>query len=231
MHGPDGHWIDIAAAAFGITAAVLLVIGSLILRQMKSRQQFLLMQQVLDKGLPGLPGLPPFWVLSLRQGVTTATLGVGLLVTGVVAVGMSSGVEMPKSVLPAGGAATTQATEGQGAASMPALGQTASGQTALPEGRGGWMQGPPDGPPPPPFGPGYGGGGFGPPGFGGPPRPGFDGPGPGRFPPTPDPALERWHRAQDQHALGLIAAAIGFILLLLGSVRIAFASVERKHLS
>lgn len=55
---------------------------------------------------------------------------------------------------------------------------------------------------------------------------------PGRHrppPPRPDPATERWHRAQDQKAVAGIAVGGGFILVLLGIVRVAFAFAERKY--
>lgn len=48
-------------------------------------------------------------------------------------------------------------------------------------------------------------------------------------PPRPDPATERWHRAQDQMAVAEIAVGGGFILVLLGIVRIVFAFAERKY--
>jgi hypothetical protein len=266
--------MEIFVAAFGITAAVILIVGSLVLRQIKSRQQFLLMQQVLDKGLPGLPGLPPFWVLSMRQGVMTLTLGVGLLIVGLAAMKGASKVEMPSaaSLLPpspanpssGGGSASGGSSMGASAGSLDSAATTQRGGNTPPGGANdspgdqygqlpppppppGEMGPPDDGGPPPPPGdgrPGWGGpGGWGPgggPGFGGPgwngppggPRWGGRGmpPAPPR-PPAPNPALERWHAAQAQHAIGLIAAGIGFILFLLGGMRIAFAGVERRHMS
>jgi hypothetical protein len=59
------------------------------------------------------------------------------------------------------------------------------------------------------------------------------GPPEGRFGPTPrndePPAIQQWHRAQDQKAVGTLAIASGFILVLLGFVRVIFAFAERKY--
>lgn len=48
-------------------------------------------------------------------------------------------------------------------------------------------------------------------------------------PPRPNPAVERWHFAQDEQAIGLAASAGGGILVLLGLARAAFAVVERRY--
>ncbi len=62
---------------------------------------------------------------------------------------------------------------------------------------------------------------------------GPDGRGPeglGGRPPGPQhPALEAWHRAQDQNAIAMLAMASGLILALLGFVRIIFAFSERRY--
>lgn len=64
-----------------------------------------------------------------------------------------------------------------------------------------------------------------------PPRP--DGPArEGRRPPPPppaNPAMEQWHQAQAQRGVGLIAMGCGFVLILLGIVRVGLAPVERRH--
>jgi hypothetical protein len=77
--------------------------------------------------------------------------------------------------------------------------------------------------------------------FDGPPEegaPGFPPPRQGRGPgagggprgvPAPIPALERWHRAQEQRTLGMAGTGVGVILLLLGIVRTMFAGIERKY--
>ena len=48
-------------------------------------------------------------------------------------------------------------------------------------------------------------------------------------PPPPNPALERWHRAENQRTVGLATMGCGFVLALLGIVRIGFARLERKY--
>ncbi|HEX4343141.1 MAG TPA: hypothetical protein VH255_07105 [Verrucomicrobiae bacterium] len=58
------------------------------------------------------------------------------------------------------------------------------------------------------------------------------GPPEGRLGPPPrdePPAIQQWHRAQDQKAVGTLAIASGFILVLLGFVRVIFAFAERKY--
>jgi hypothetical protein len=67
-----------------------------------------------------------------------------------------------------------------------------------------------------------------------PPGPPMRGPEEHRFDHQPphaneSPAVEQWHRAQDQKALGNLAMASGFILVLLGFVRVVFAFAERKY--
>jgi hypothetical protein len=45
----------------------------------------------------------------------------------------------------------------------------------------------------------------------------------------PDPALERWHRAQRQESVSLVVMGCGAVLVPLGLVRIGFARVERRY--
>jgi hypothetical protein len=47
--------------------------------------------------------------------------------------------------------------------------------------------------------------------------------------PPPNPAKERWDRAQRQESVSLIVLACGAILMPLGLVRIGFARVERRY--
>ncbi len=47
--------------------------------------------------------------------------------------------------------------------------------------------------------------------------------------PGMDPAMDQWNRAQDAIAVAVIAMAGGFILVLLGIVRVIFAFAERRH--
>lgn len=48
-------------------------------------------------------------------------------------------------------------------------------------------------------------------------------------PPPPNPAKERWDRAQRQQTVSLIVMGCGAILVPLGLVRIGFARVERRY--
>jgi hypothetical protein len=43
------------------------------------------------------------------------------------------------------------------------------------------------------------------------------------------PAVQLWHHAQDQRAVGTVGLGSGFILVLLGFVRVLFAFAERKY--
>ena len=51
-------------------AAVLLVFGWVLLRWQQDRQGFALLQTALEKGITQFPNAPPFWLVSLRQGLT-----------------------------------------------------------------------------------------------------------------------------------------------------------------
>jgi hypothetical protein len=73
---------DIAAGAFGITAAIVLSGGMILLRYQRDRYQFQLLHAALEKGITALPGAAPPWLLSLRQGVLTLVLGLGLIGSG-----------------------------------------------------------------------------------------------------------------------------------------------------
>lgn len=207
LPGPAG---DAAAMGFGIAAAVLIVGGSIFLRWQRNRQRFTLMRLAMERGTTAVPGGPPFWVLSLRQGLLTLTLGIGLLAAGAALYVLTSGARPP----------------------------------AMASGAGSMSQQPPDlgpGRPRPGDGRGFGGP---PPGddrdFGGPP-PGagrdFGGPPPRRGPgdgappprPRPNPEMDQWYRTQDERTLGLLAIAVGAVLVPLGLVRTAFARVERRY--
>jgi hypothetical protein len=195
------------AAGFGAVAALVLLGGSILLRWQRSRQQFLLMQSAIERGTNLVPGGPPFWLLSLRQGVLVLTLGCGLVVVGAMARRLAANVPLPS------------------AASYTPAARPAPGDSF--DGPGGPMSGPPEG------GPAFGRPGrrFGP--GGGPPGAGFQGPGADRPPPgdqmPPDPSMQRWHRAQVQESVGLLAMGCGVILALLGIVRMIIAGVERRY--
>ncbi|HWE02418.1 MAG TPA: hypothetical protein VG326_08390 [Tepidisphaeraceae bacterium] len=209
---------DMLSTALGV-AAILLVIGWSITRWQRDRERFALMQTALEKGVTRFPGTPPYWLVSLRQGVTLSAVGVGLMIAGGGAWWLGRGVPMANTV-----------AESTVAPASPS-------------------QNPPDrdldhSPPPeapPPFdpenrGPGHRG-----------PSPREDGP-PESHPPhgdrlrgdqsphgqsRPDRMLhdqqhERWHQAQAQQTIGLVSAATGLILLLVGVVRVGFAKVEQR---
>lgn len=68
---------DLLGGGLGV-AAVVLVLGWLALGWQRNRHRFLLMQAALEKGINRFPDAPPFWLVSLRQGVTILALGVAL---------------------------------------------------------------------------------------------------------------------------------------------------------
>jgi len=72
---------DFLGDSLGV-AAVLLVIGGILLRWQQDRQRFVLMQTALEKGITQFPNAPPFWLVSLRQGLTMLALGAALVVVG-----------------------------------------------------------------------------------------------------------------------------------------------------
>lgn len=93
LFGPAG---DAFVGGFGAATAILVVAGPMALRWQKNRQQFVLIQAALEKGVtPPWPQVPPSWVLSLRQGLVTVALGVGLMVTGGTALSFTRGLEPP----------------------------------------------------------------------------------------------------------------------------------------
>jgi hypothetical protein len=91
--------VDVFAGALGATTALLLIGGTLYLRGQRNRQQFILMQAALEKGITSFPGQPPFWLLSLRQGVTTIILGIALMIVGAGAWAVGHSVEQPTAAI------------------------------------------------------------------------------------------------------------------------------------
>jgi len=182
--------------------ALLLIGGAVLLRWQRTRLQFALMQSAIERGTTPMLGTAPLWLLSLRQGVLIFVLGIGLMVVGMALHQAGAKVDMP---------VITQAMQMQ---NRP-VGQG-------PGGGGDGFRRPPlrDGadrrPGPPP--------GDGPPG-----RLGERDDGPDGGPPRESPAMQKWHRAQDQMAVGTVAMGSGFILVLLGFVRVIFAFAEKKY--
>lgn len=205
-----------------VAITLVIVIGALIalamfLRWQHDRQRLSVLKLAIEKGLSHLPATLPMWLSSLRQGIMLATLGVALLIVGAIAVAMAHSPSM-------GGPFGNQATRPRSSAvAPPGLPTRPPGGGPMgnsPPGFGGRTLPPPGGPlgvrrpiqsrngqPP--------GLDFTPRGFG-PPAMRFN-----RFPPPPGP----------RKVLGYGALAIGFILTLLGAVRIAFAGIERKYLA
>jgi hypothetical protein len=205
---------DAFAGGFGAAAAIVMIGGAVLLRWQRNRLQFNLMQTAIERGVTPMQGAPPLWLLSLRQGVMILALGAGLLLAG------------------------WFVYQSAAAVAMPAV-STSSTQPAMMGGPGGFRPPPPqmgdDGPPDqfgPPDGPrdgprgmnGPGNRRFGPPGRG----PGGND---GQLPPPPrgNPAIEYWHRAQDQKAVATVAMGSGLVLALLGIVRVLFAFAERRY--
>ena len=205
---------DAFAGGFGAAAAIVLIGGAVLLRWQRNRLQFQLMQTAIEKGVPPMPGAAPLWLLSLRQGVMILVLGVGLLIAGALAYHSAAAVAMP-----AVSAATTQPMMGGGAGDFRPPPRMADDGPAD-------QFGPPDGPR------GMNGGGPGGRRFGPPGRvPGAGGPDGQQLPPPPrgNPAMEYWHRAQDQTAVATVAMGSGLVLAMLGIVRVMFAYAERRY--
>jgi hypothetical protein len=98
-HPPLATPFDIFAGALGTAAALLVVGGSVFLRAQSNRHRFALMQAALEKGITAFPNQPPYWLISMRQGITTITLGFALLVVGTGAWVLGNRVEMPAAAL------------------------------------------------------------------------------------------------------------------------------------
>jgi hypothetical protein len=174
--GPAG---DAFAGVFGGVAAAFLIGGPILLRWQRNRHQFALAQAALAQGVTHFPKGPPFWLLSLRQGISALTLGIGLLVVGGTGAWLTWNIESPAII------STQPVTSNPTAATMPLSLPTPADVEPL---------------------------------------------GPGRSaPPQPNPAMEEWHRLKAINTLSLMSVSTGFVLALLGIVRIAFAKTERHH--
>jgi hypothetical protein len=234
LFGPPS---DALSTGLGV-AAIVLMAGWALTRWQRDRLRFALMKTALEKGLTRFPGTPPYWLLSLRQGVTLLSLGAALGIVGSGAWWLAHGVEMPANVQTEPSQQSRTGPPGQNLQNPPGP-PSSRFEHDDPE-----HQGPPRRPGPPS---GREDDGFGPPHPPGPPPARPEDPlglgprdhqGPvgqgerehGRQPrPEPiDPARERWHRAEAQQTIGLVTVGAGLILVMLGIVRICFAKVERR---
>jgi hypothetical protein len=117
MHGP--MLATVGEVFFGILGgalALLIIGGGLLLMWQRMRLGHRLMQSAIERGITSFPGVPPVWLISMRQGVTTLALGVALAGFGAVVFGAADRVPMP-----ANGPAMTQpaAMEDQPGDRMP----------------------------------------------------------------------------------------------------------------
>jgi hypothetical protein len=74
---------EAAIPVFAISAAAILVGGTILLRFQRDRHHFLLAHMALERGITTFPGAIPGWLLSLRVGVLTLVLGLGLASSGI----------------------------------------------------------------------------------------------------------------------------------------------------
>ena len=88
------HIANFLLGSFGIVAAVLLIGGSVYLRGQQNRFRFELAKKALDAGQP-LPVAEPLWKGLHRQAQSILAIGVGLLIVGVAAWWLGSGVTRP----------------------------------------------------------------------------------------------------------------------------------------
>jgi hypothetical protein len=204
---------DALSMALGV-AAVLLVLGWSITRWQRDRERFALMQKALEKGVTRFPGTPPYWLVSLRQGVTLTAVGIGLIGAGGGAFLLAHGVPMATPPASVPSAVTEPSRSDSDSERLPPQGAPPFDREHGPPPRGGgpWDAGPPDSHPP-------------------------HGQSPDQMRPEhvrpehllQDQQHERWHRAQAQQTIGLVSVATGLILLLVGVVRIGFAKVEQRY--
>jgi hypothetical protein len=80
---------------FGVVFALLAAGGYVLLRWQSDRHRFLLVRLALERGIPLPSAGPPYWVDSLRAGVLTLALGLGLLLAGGAATAMALRVPRP----------------------------------------------------------------------------------------------------------------------------------------
>jgi hypothetical protein len=250
---------DYFAAGLGVAVAVLLVGGSALLRWQKNKLRFELLRAAIEQGETRFPAGPPFWLVSLRDGLMILTVGAGLVLVGGLAVVTGRNVPMPTEAemqetrpradqpRPAPADQRNHPAQGQGADNgrgRPESGPGSEYDRLHPKQGQGLddAQGPPGQPPRYDGAPEDQQGGprrpFPPPGAPGTPgTPGAEGyhrsqldrDDAAQRPPHQSPAMERWHRAELRLTIGEAAIATGIILLLLGAARIGFSRVERQY--
>lgn len=207
--GPKIGTEEIVAAAFGASAAVLLVGSSFFLRWQRNRQRFELTRLAMENGATNFPKGPPHWLVSLREAVTTIALGIGLLIAGGASYWIGVHTPLPTNEeLKEVAKIISGGQQGQGRAER----RTPPMQRRGPEFGG------EEGFPPPPEE------------MGRPqdqqqqrPPPRED------TPPMPVPALEKYKRGQTMQTIGELALGAGAVLTVLGLIRAGFTRIERKH--
>jgi hypothetical protein len=85
--------------SLGITAAILMIGGYILLQWQRNRYRYRLMQIALERGIANFSEGPPFWVISLRRGISILALGIGLMIVGGIAVALARSVEQPNAAI------------------------------------------------------------------------------------------------------------------------------------
>ena len=224
LHPPDAFG-SAFGFGLGITTAILIVGGYLVLRWQRDRQQYLLVQAAIERGLSRLPVAMPLWLVSMRQGAMVLALGIGLMIAGVFVHASAHAPPRAKAfptwIMPPPPPKAPQAASGTEPAPPPVSPTSATPQRPMPVNPGGpmiplrrpggpyaqhpegawrhrpnhWMRGPH---------------------------------GAMAWHGELIPLMDQWFRAQQQRTAGMVAAAVGMILALLGLVRMGFALIEKR---
>jgi len=206
----SGQVVDFLGGSLGI-AAILLVGGWIALRWQQDRNRFRLMQTALEKGITRFPDSPPYWLVSMRQGLTMLAVGVSLTLVGGGAFWLGHQTSMPETSAMLPGPQPRFGPDDGPDPRQDVRPDVPDRRLDVPDRR-----------PEPRFDQ-----------DGNPiarrsdrrPEP----PGPNRRPPIPNPELERWHQAQAQQTAGMVLVGIGIILLFVGVIRVLFAQAERHY--
>jgi len=70
--------------------------GYVFLQWQRNQHRYRLMQAALERGMTDFCEGPPFWLISLRQGIAVLVLGLGLMAVGAVAFTLAQGIEPPE---------------------------------------------------------------------------------------------------------------------------------------